>query len=69
MKVRFNKNKTVSLIGLTEEQYYAIRQIVLSANRTFDEPSTDGEFHSNDDFLCSLTREQIDALDKIDWLL
>ena len=69
MKVRFNKNESISILGLTKDQYFAIRNIVMAANNAFDEPEDNGDYYSNEDFICVLTRNEIEALDKIKWLL
>ncbi len=68
MKVRLNKNESVSILGLTKDQYFAIRNIVMAANNAFDEPEDNGDYYSNEDFVCVLKRNEIEALDKIKWL-
>lgn len=67
MKTRFNQNGTVSIIGMGETLYYAIQNIIRSSEQCFDEPEDSGEFYSNDAFVCSLSQEEKEALDKAGW--
>jgi len=68
-RTKFNKNETVSIIGLSIEQYNAISSIVFSAKRCFEEPEENGEYYSNDDFVCSLSPQEKAAMDKADWTI
>nr|DAL63060.1 MAG TPA_asm: hypothetical protein [Caudoviricetes sp.] len=65
-KTHFNKNNTVSIIGLTKDEYNALRSIVYSSKRCFDEPDEDEGYYSNDDFVCLLLKEEKQALDNLD---
>lgn len=65
-KTHFNKNNTVSIIGLTKDEYNALRSIVYSSKRCFDEPDEDEGYYSNDDFVCLLSKEEKQALDNLD---
>ncbi len=69
MKTKFNKNGTVSITGISKDAYFAIRTIVMAAQKAFDEPEEDGDYRSNDDFFCILEEKEIKELNKIDWLL
>lgn len=62
---KFNKNKTVSIIGLTKAQYDALRKVVYSATECFDEENKEGEYYSNENFLCILTKEEKEGLEEI----
>lgn len=68
MKIRFNKNGTVSICGMTMAQYNAINEIIKSSERCFDEKE-DGEYRSNDDFVCTLSEKEKEAMDEIGWSL
>lgn len=69
MRTKFNKNGTVSITGISKDAYFAIRTIVMAAQKAFDEPEDDGEYRSNEDFFCCLEEKEIEELNKIDWLL
>lgn len=68
MKTKINKNGTVSVYGMTMAQYNAINNILLSSEGCFDEEEN-GEYKSNDDFVCTLTEEEKEAMDEIGWSL
>lgn len=40
-KTHFNKNNTVSILGLTKDEYNALRSVMYSSKRCFDEPDED----------------------------
>lgn len=66
MKMTINKNRSVTLSGLTATETDVILAIVDTANRRcFHEPEANGEWYSNDDFILRLTDEQRQALAKI----
>lgn len=65
-KTHFNKNNTVSIIGLTRDEYNAICSVVYQSKQCFDEPDEDGGYYSNNDFVCLLCKEEKEALDKLD---
>ena len=66
MKVKYNKNGTVSIIGMDETLYYAIQNIIRSAEVSFNEPEENGDYYSND-FVCSLSPQEKEALDRAGW--
>lgn len=61
-KTHFNKNGTVSILGLTKDEYNALRSVMYSSKRCFDEPDED----HNDDFVCLLSKEEKEALDNLE---
>lgn len=67
MRVKFNKNEKVSITGMDKTLYYAIRNIIMSSEICFDEHEDNGEFYSNDQFVCCLSPEEKKALDRIEW--
>ena len=69
MKVKFNKNGTVSIQQMPKSLYYAIDSILASSKRTFEWNEEEGEWWSNSDFLCSLSKEEKELLDKAGWRL
>ena len=66
---RFNKNGTVSIIGLTRTQYNAIMAILFGAERAFSYDRPTDEFRSNGDFRCTLTPEEKQSMDVKRWTL
>lgn len=69
-RTRFNKNGTVSITGISLDLYYGIQKIVSAAESAFVDPKEDdGEYHSNNDFVCSLSQEEKDALEKEWWCI
>lgn len=68
-RTKFNQNGTVSIIGLSREQYNAIDSIIKSAQRCFIEPEESGEYYSNEDFVCTLSPQEKAAMDKADWTI
>ena len=68
---RFNQNGTVSIVGLTRDEYNAIAAIVSAAEMAFDNQSgvDDAEYHATDDFRCTLTINEKKAMDKRLWSL
>lgn len=69
MKTRYNKNGTVSIQQMPKNMYYAILNIIGSAQRTFEWNEEENEWWSNSDFLCSLSPEEKEAMDKGGWSL
>lgn len=69
MKIKYNKDGTVSINRMPKNMYYAIRSILSSSERTFEWDEQEEEWSSNSDFLCSLSAEEKEALDKIKWLV
>ena len=67
MNVKYNKDGTVSISRMPKNVYYAIRSVLSSAERTFEWDDEEEEWSSNSDFLCSLSVEEKEALDKIRW--
>jgi len=66
MKFEHNK-KGFNLTGLTLDEINAILIVVFTANdRCFgeDDKQKNGDYYSNDDFVCTLSTKQRRALDK-----
>lgn len=66
---RFNKNGTVSIIGLTRIQYNAIMAILFAAESAFEYEKGLDEYRSNEDFRCTLTPEEKESMDAKHWTL
>lgn len=69
MRTRFNKNGTVTISQMPKELYWAVLSIVASSERTFEWNEDEQEWCSNSDFLCSLSKEEKESLDKNRWAL
>lgn len=69
MNVKYNKDGTVSISRMPKNVYYAIKSVLSSAERTFEWDEQEEEWSSNSDFLCSLSAEEKESLDKINWLV
>lgn len=69
MNVKYNKDGTVSISRMSKNVYYAIQSVLSSAERTFEWDEQEEEWSSNSDFLCSLSAEEKEALDKINWFV
>ena len=69
MKSKYNKNGTVSILQMPKQLYYAIQSIMASSRNAFEWNGEEGEWWSNTDFLCSLSPEEKEALDKAGWHL
>ena len=69
MKIRINKNGAVSITGMNKELYDAIQDIVMSAENCFEYGTDADEYYSNDGFVCTLTKEQIKALNEVKWII
>nr|DAN15969.1 MAG TPA: hypothetical protein [Caudoviricetes sp.] len=55
MKLRRTKTGTYTITGITATQYRALAAVLMTADeRCFDEQDEDGNYYSNDDFVCSL---------------
>lgn len=66
MKVNITKTGTYTFTGLTRKQYHTISYILRVANeRCFGEQDEDGSYYSNDDFVCSLDKEEREALRRV----
>lgn len=65
-RTKFNKSGTVSILGLTKDEYNALRSVMYSSKRCFDEPDEDQGYYSNDDFVCLLLKEEKEALDNLE---
>jgi hypothetical protein len=67
MKLKINQtDKTCTISGLTPTEVDVILAIVDTADRRcFRKQEDSGEWHSNDDFILSLTDEQREALAKV----
>lgn len=69
MNVKYNKDGTVSISRMSKNVYYAIQSVLSSAERTFEWDEQEEEWSSNSDFLCSLSAEEKESLDKINWFV
>ena len=69
MRTKFNKNGTVSISQMPKPLYWAVLSIIASSERTFEWNENEQEWWSNSDFLCSLSNEEKEALDKNRWTL
>jgi hypothetical protein len=66
MKITITKNRTATISGLTETEFYVLTGIAdVVDKRCFRERDDDGEWYSNDDFVLHLTDDQRRALAKI----
>jgi hypothetical protein len=65
-KTHFNKNNTVSIIGLTRDEYNALCSVMYSSKKCFNEPDEDEGYYSDDDFVCLLSKEEKQALDNLE---
>jgi len=67
MKTTRNKtNNTFSISGLTQTEYSTLRSVLQSSEQCF--PASyrmDEDYNSNDDFLCTLTGREIEALKRL----
>ena len=66
MKTKHLKSGKISITGLTAEEYSVICSVVYSSKRCFPEQEDNGEWYSNDDFVCILTDEEKRVLDNIE---
>lgn len=69
MKTKYNKNGTVSLLQIPKTLYYAIESILASSRNAFEWNEEEGEWWSNTDFICWLSPEEKEELDKKGWRL
>lgn len=69
MQVKFNKNGTVSILQMPKAMYSAIQNIIMSSERTFEWQEELQEWWSNSDFLCTLSPEEKEAMDKKNWFI
>lgn len=66
MKASLTKAGTYTITGITENQYRAMREILITANdRCFQEQESDGGYFSGDDFVCCLDENEREALRQI----
>lgn len=66
MKVNITRAGTYTITGLTKNQYNAMRSVLQTADdRCFDEQDEDGNYYSNDDFVCTLDAEEREALRRV----
>lgn len=64
-RTRFNKNGTVSILGLTKDEYNAMTQVIYASQQCFPEQEENGEYYSNEDFVCTLSQQEKKALDNL----
>lgn len=66
MKLKINKNRSVTISGLTATEADVILSVVNVADRRcFRQPEPNGDWYSGEDFVFVLTGEQRAALTKI----
>ncbi len=66
MKFHRTKTGTYTIAGMTATQYRALAAVLMTADeRCFDEQDEDGNYYSNDDFVCSLDAEEREALAEV----
>lgn len=64
-RTRFNKNGTVSILGLTKDEYNAMTQVIYASQQCFPEREENGEYYSNEDFVCILSQQEKEALNNL----
>ena len=69
MNVKSNKNGTVSILQMPKAMYSAIQNIIMSSEQTFEWQEEEQEWWSNSDFLCVLSPEEKEAMDKKNWFI
>lgn len=66
MKFRRTKTGTYTIAGITATQYRALAAVLTTADeRCFGEQDEDGNYYSNDDFVCSLDGDERKALRQV----
>lgn len=66
MKFRRTKTGTYTITAITATQYRAFAAVLTAADeRCFDEQAEDGNYYSNDDFVCSLDGDEREALRQV----
>lgn len=66
MKVNYTQAGTYTIAGITATQYRALAVVLTTADeRCFDEQDEDGNYYSNDDFVCSLDEKEREALRQV----
>jgi hypothetical protein len=63
MKTSFNeKQSKFGIIDLTPQEFSAIRKVMLASVECFEELDADGNWMSNESFICSLQHDELAAL-------
>lgn len=66
MKLRRTKTGTYTIAGITATQYRVLAAVLMTADeRCFDEQDEDGNYYSNDDFVCLLDGNEREALRQV----
>lgn len=66
MELHRTKTGTYTIEGITATQYRALAAVLTTVNeRCFDEQDEDGNYYSNDDFVCSLDGDEREALRQV----
>ena len=66
MKFRRTKTGTYTITGITATQYRALAAVLTTADeRCFGEQDEEGNYYSNDDFVCSLDVDEREALRQV----
>ena len=66
MKITKTKAGTYTVTGITRNQLNAMSTVLNTANdRCFKEPESDGDYYSNDDFVCTLDGKEREALRQV----
>lgn len=67
MRTRFNKNDTVTISQMPMDLYWAIDSILRSSERAFEWNEEESAWWSNTDFICELSPNEKEMLDKHRW--
>lgn len=66
MKIHRTKTGTYTITGITATQYRTLAAVLTTADeRCFGEQAEDGNYYSNDDFVCMLDGEEREALRRV----
>lgn len=66
MKVTYTQAGTYTITGITATQYRALTAVLTTAaERCFDEQDEDGNYYSNNDFVCMLDGDEREALRQV----
>ena len=66
MKTSLTKAGTYTITGITQNQMNAMSSILNTANdRCFEEQEPDGDYYSGQDFVCTLDKDERNALRQV----
>ena len=69
MKVNFKDGGKVSIIDMPMVLFDAVQKLMWGAEYSFDFDEETGEYRANDNFICTLDKEEMSALKNIKWTL